>query len=415
MQVAVREHGWDGDWFRRAYDYDGNPVGSKENEEGRIFAEPQGMCVMAGVGLEDGKAAAALGSVAEHLATPHGIMLLQPAFSRYHVELGEIGSYPPGYKENAGIFCHTNPWVMIAETLVGDGDRAFDYYLRINPSAREELSDVHRCEPYVYAQMIAGARRADARRGEELVADRHRRLEPRRDHAVDPRDPARARRASDRPLPAVGLGRVPRRPAVPRRDLRHHGAGRGRRRLNPRCRRPPDRGNADPACPRGRHRRRDRDDRSLSQAPLVRKLTIRGTWPQRGRANSWIGFSGSGGSRSALPPARNPSRSRTRGFRRTPALGRFGRRGLDQHESVAVGSELVVQRHDQRSADPPSTIASMDRQPRDLRGSRIWASDGQEAGHTRRRPPRRAPVVFAPLPRTPGYPPPARTSRAATR
>ncbi len=157
MQAAVREHGWDGDWFRRAYDYDGNPVGSKENEEGRIFAEPQGMCVMAGVGLEDGKAAAALGSVAEHLATPHGIMLLQPAFSRYHVELGEIGSYPPGYKENAGIFCHTNPWVMIAETLLGDGDRAFDYYLRINPSAREELSDVHRCEPYVYAQMIAGA------------------------------------------------------------------------------------------------------------------------------------------------------------------------------------------------------------------------------------------------------------------
>ncbi len=157
MRAAVREHGWDGDWFRRAYDYGGNPVGSKENEEGRIFAEPQGMCVMAGVGLEDGKAAAALGSVDEHLATPHGIMLLQPAFSRYHVELGEIGSYPPGYKENAGIFCHTNPWVMIAETLLGDGDRAFDYYLRINPSAREDLSDVHRCEPYVYAQMIAGA------------------------------------------------------------------------------------------------------------------------------------------------------------------------------------------------------------------------------------------------------------------
>jgi cellobiose phosphorylase len=156
MAEAVREHGWDGAWFRRAYDYFGRPVGSSENEEGRIFIEPQGMCVMGGLGLEDGLADAALASVAEHLATPHGIVLLQPAFSRYHLELGEIGSYPPGYKENAGIFCHTNPWVMIAETQVGQADRAFDYYLRINPSAREDLSEVHRCEPYVYAQMIAG-------------------------------------------------------------------------------------------------------------------------------------------------------------------------------------------------------------------------------------------------------------------
>ncbi len=156
MAAAVRDHGWDGEWFRRAYDYFGRPVGSSENAEGRIFIEPQGMCVMAGLGLEDGTAEAALASVEEHLATPHGLMLLQPAFTRYHLELGEIGSYPPGYKENAGIFCHTNPWVMIAETLVGNGDRAFDYYLRINPSAREDLSEVHRCEPYVYAQMIAG-------------------------------------------------------------------------------------------------------------------------------------------------------------------------------------------------------------------------------------------------------------------
>jgi cellobiose phosphorylase len=111
---------------------------------------------MAGIGLDDGTAATALASVAEQLATPHGIVLLQPAFTRYHIELGEISTYPPGYKENAGVFCHTNPWVMIAETLVGDGDRAFDYYLRINPSARESISDIHRCEPYAYAQMIAG-------------------------------------------------------------------------------------------------------------------------------------------------------------------------------------------------------------------------------------------------------------------
>jgi cellobiose phosphorylase len=156
MADAVRAHGWDGAWFRRAYDYFGNPVGSAENEEGRIFVEPQGMCVLAGIGLDDGTAEEALSSVAAHLATPHGIVLHQPAYTRYHIELGEISTYPPGYKENAGVFCHTNPWIMIAETMVGNGDRAVDYYLRINPSAREGISDQHRCEPYVYAQMIAG-------------------------------------------------------------------------------------------------------------------------------------------------------------------------------------------------------------------------------------------------------------------
>jgi cellobiose phosphorylase len=156
MIEAVREHGWDGEWFRRAYDFVGEVVGSARNDEGRIWIEPQGMCVMAGIGLDDGTAERALDSVADRLATPHGLVLLDPAFSRYHVELGEISSYPPGYKENGGVFSHTNPWIVIAETMVGHDDRAFDAYLRINPSAREELSDVHRCEPYVYAQMIAG-------------------------------------------------------------------------------------------------------------------------------------------------------------------------------------------------------------------------------------------------------------------
>ncbi len=156
MLATLAEHGWDGDWWRRAYDYFGHPVGSSQNAEGRIFIEPQGICIMGGAGLADGTARRALDSVREHLATPHGITLQQPAYSRYYPELGEISSYPPGYKENAGIFCHTNPWVMIAEAQLGDGDAAFDYYRRLNPSAREAISDVHRCEPYVYAQMIAG-------------------------------------------------------------------------------------------------------------------------------------------------------------------------------------------------------------------------------------------------------------------
>ncbi|MBC7249465.1 MAG: glycosyl transferase [Anaerolineae bacterium] len=156
MEETVLRHGWDGEWFLRAYDHFGRKVGSRECEEGQIFIEPQGFCILAGIGLEDGQAEKALAAVKERLATPHGIILQQPAYSRYYLHLGEISSYPPGYKENAGIFCHTNPWIMIAEAILGHGDQAHDYYLRINPSAREAISEVHRCEPYVYAQMIAG-------------------------------------------------------------------------------------------------------------------------------------------------------------------------------------------------------------------------------------------------------------------
>ncbi|MBZ5583528.1 MAG: glycosyl transferase [Acidobacteriia bacterium] len=156
MEETVRLHGWDGEWFLRAYDDFGAKVGSKECAEGKIFIETQGFCPLAGIGLEDGLARRALDAVRKYLATPHGIILQQPAYSRYYLNLGEISSYPPGYKENAGIFCHNNPWVMIAEAMAGNGDAAHDYYSRINPSAREAISDLHRCEPYVYAQMIAG-------------------------------------------------------------------------------------------------------------------------------------------------------------------------------------------------------------------------------------------------------------------
>ncbi len=156
MTAIVETAGWDGDWFRRAYDFFGKAVGSKENAEGQIFIEPQGICIVAGIGLHNGLADKALVSVRERLATAHGIVLNQPPYTYYHVELGEISTYPEGYKENAGIFCHTNPWLMIAEAMAGNGEGALDYYMRINPSAREEISEIHRCEPYVYAQMIAG-------------------------------------------------------------------------------------------------------------------------------------------------------------------------------------------------------------------------------------------------------------------
>jgi cellobiose phosphorylase len=156
MRHTVLQHGWDGEWFLRAYDFFGNKVGSKENPEAQIFIEPQGFCVMAGIGVEEGLAKKALDSVKERLDCRYGIVLNNPAYTTYHVELGEISSYPPGYKENAGIFCHNNPWVMIAETMIGRGDRAFEYYKKITPAYLEDISEIHRLEPYVYAQMIGG-------------------------------------------------------------------------------------------------------------------------------------------------------------------------------------------------------------------------------------------------------------------
>ena len=156
MEEAVNDAGWDGKWFVRAYDAFSNPVGSRVNEEGQIYIEPQGMCVMAGIGLDSGKAEQALQSVEERLDTEYGIMLLQPAYTRYHTELGEISSYPPGYKENAGIFCHNNPWIACAETMLGHGDRAFEVFRRTCPVYLEEISEIHRTEPYAYCQMVAG-------------------------------------------------------------------------------------------------------------------------------------------------------------------------------------------------------------------------------------------------------------------
>ncbi len=156
MKATVLEHGWDGEWFLRAYDFFGDKVGSHENTDGQIYIEPQGFCVMAGIGVESGEARRALDSVKERLDTRHGIVLLNPPYADYHEELGEVSSYPPGYKENAGIFCHNNPWVIIAETVVGRGERAFEYYKKIAPAYREDISELHRLEPYVYAQMIAG-------------------------------------------------------------------------------------------------------------------------------------------------------------------------------------------------------------------------------------------------------------------
>ncbi len=156
MTETIETAGWDGEWFIRAFDAFSNPIGSHTCEEGKIFIESQGMCVMAGVGVDDGKAGKALASVEKHLDTKYGIMLQQPAYTKYHVELGEISSYPPGYKENAGIFCHNNPWIACAETVVGNGDRALEIFKKTCPIYLEDISEIHKTEPYAYCQMVAG-------------------------------------------------------------------------------------------------------------------------------------------------------------------------------------------------------------------------------------------------------------------
>ena len=156
MEEAVLSSGWDSKWFLRAYDAFSKPVGSHANEEAHIFIEPQGMCVMAGIGKETGQAAIAMESVHARLETKYGVKLNDPPFVRYHLELGEISSYPPGVKENAGIFCHNNPWITCAEAELGHGNEAWELYRKICPAYLEDISDIHRTEPYVYSQMIAG-------------------------------------------------------------------------------------------------------------------------------------------------------------------------------------------------------------------------------------------------------------------
>ena len=157
MKKNIMDYGWDGEWFLRAYDDFGKKMGSHECEEGKIFIEPQGFMVMSEVGKEQGADIKALDSVDKYLNSEHGLVLNNPAFTKYYIEYGEISTYPAGYKENAGIFCHNNAWIICAEAYAGRGDKAFEYYSKIAPAYREaKYSELHRTEPYVYAQMIAG-------------------------------------------------------------------------------------------------------------------------------------------------------------------------------------------------------------------------------------------------------------------
>ena len=156
MKKNVMESAFDGDWFLRAYDSTGAKMGSKECEEGKIFIEPQGFAVMSEIGKDEGADIKTLNSIDKYLNTKYGLVLNNPAYSKYYIQYGEISTYPGGYKENAGIFTHNNAWIICAEAYAGRGDKAFEYYSKIAPAFNEEISDLHKTEPYVYGQMIAG-------------------------------------------------------------------------------------------------------------------------------------------------------------------------------------------------------------------------------------------------------------------
>ncbi|MDD2493295.1 MAG: glycosyl transferase, partial [Bacilli bacterium] len=156
MEETIIKHGWDGEWFLRAYDAFERKIGSNECNDGKIFIEPQGFCTMARIGEKLGLGKKALNAVEKYLTNDYGVELLYPTYKEYHIELGEISSYPPGYKENGSVFTHNNPWIVIANTVIGENERAFDVYKRNCPAYLEDISEIHKTEPYVYAQTIAG-------------------------------------------------------------------------------------------------------------------------------------------------------------------------------------------------------------------------------------------------------------------
>ncbi|MBQ9654038.1 MAG: glycosyl transferase, partial [Bacteroidales bacterium] len=155
MEQAVKKYGWDGQWFLRAYDYYGNKIGSNECEEGKIFIESQGWCTMARIGADEGLCDKALDSAVKYLECEHGLVLNTPAYTTYIKDYGEISSYPEGYKENAGIFCHNNPWVIIGEAMAGRADDAWRHYRKITPAFTKDQT-LRKVEPYVFCQMVAG-------------------------------------------------------------------------------------------------------------------------------------------------------------------------------------------------------------------------------------------------------------------
>jgi cellobiose phosphorylase len=156
----VNKTAWDGDWYIRAYDDSGNPVGSSKCNEGKIYINTQSWAVISQIAPKE-RETQCMNSVKKHLDTKYGVMLLAPAYSRYHPEIGALSSYAPGLKENASIWSHANAWAILAECMLGRGDQAYDYYKKLTPPTKNRIAEIHRAEPYVYAQTIAGRDHTD--------------------------------------------------------------------------------------------------------------------------------------------------------------------------------------------------------------------------------------------------------------
>ena len=155
MKARMDPCAWDGEWYVMYFDHEGKPVGSHENRYGRIHLNAQSWAVLSGFAPAE-HARQAMDSVYEHLSTKYGIKLSTPGFNGYDPKFGGVTTYPPGAKENGGIFLHPNPWAMIAEAMLGHGDRAYEYYSQINQAAKNDIAEVYEVEPYVYAQNILG-------------------------------------------------------------------------------------------------------------------------------------------------------------------------------------------------------------------------------------------------------------------
>lgn len=151
----VNETAWDGDWYVRAYDDLGNPVGSSKRKEGKIYVNTQSWAVISQIAPKE-RGIQCMNSVKKHLNTEYGIMLLAPAYPRYYPEIGALTSYAPGLKENASIWSHANAWAILAECMLGRGDQAHEYYKKLAPPTKNRIAEIHQAEPYVYAQTIAG-------------------------------------------------------------------------------------------------------------------------------------------------------------------------------------------------------------------------------------------------------------------
>ena len=147
----IEEKAWDGEWYKRAFRYDGLPFGSAENDEGKIFLNPQSWSVYSGHATED-KAIRAMKSVKELLATDYGLMICSPPYEKTDYTVIRATLMNKGMKENAGIFNHTQGWAIIAETLLGHGNQAWEYFRAYLPAAYNDNAEIREIEPYVYAQ-----------------------------------------------------------------------------------------------------------------------------------------------------------------------------------------------------------------------------------------------------------------------